>query len=393
MKINSYCIGLFVFAGCLTSISPVRCAIDTEQATGLIHSLPYASNYDAKTYTVTPLTDSNGLKYISVDVGDRAYRIDQDSGMVNLVISNTDESGRAKAPIAMSELRTICPDLPYDRMYISVEDPNYIEYALKYSNGCYDRNVSYHYQNDASGQVRYISIRNNPIGEFPMPIKMTKDEAISIGIRASNDYHHPVGDGRYESYGHTKVTGVIGPMLDRDISGDVTPVYIIYSRVSGKDDFESMTGTSIRENSSSLTTVVNATNGEVIQYVYSTDIEAKAHGKYVSASKTPIIQLTLNEADLLLHRPCLIQRQTVIIPLSFIQSLAKGHTVAAKAGAKAFSLDGKQLTLDAKVLDRKGVLYLPWQSLNSLPGVKAQFDAKLAKLSITTAAAQSAAAK
>ena len=76
-----------------------------------------------------------------------------------------------------------------------------------------------------------------------------------------------------------------------------------------------------------------------------------------------------------------------------LQSLAKGHTVAAKAGANAFSVDGKQLALDAKVLDRKGVLYLPWQALNNLPGVNAQLDAKLAKLSITTAAVQNASAK
>jgi hypothetical protein len=59
--------------------------------------------------------------------------------------------------------------------------------------------------------------------------------------------------------------------------------------------------------------------------------------------------------------------------------------VTAKTDAKAFTLDGKELALPAKVLSRKGVLYLPWQSLNSLPGVKAQYDAKLAKLDITTA--------
>ncbi len=74
----------------------------------------------------------------------------------------------------------------------------------------------------------------------------------------------------------------------------------------------------------------------------------------------------------------------IYIAMPTLQSLAKGYIVAAKVGDKTFSLDGKKLALDAKVIDRKGVLYLPCKVLNNLPGINAQFDSKLAKLSVTT---------
>ena len=86
-----------------------------------------------------------------------------------------------------------------------------------------------------------------------------------------------------------------------------------------------------------------------------------------------------------------IQKHTIItkpasmVSLNTMKSLAKGHKITAKAGEKAFTLDGKQVALPAKVTAKAGILYLPWQALKSLPGVKCSYDAKLNKLEITTA--------
>ena len=76
-----------------------------------------------------------------------------------------------------------------------------------------------------------------------------------------------------------------------------------------------------------------------------------------------------------------------IMPIKSLQSLAKGHKLTAKAGEKAFTMDGKRIALPAKVVAKAGTLYLPWQALKSLPGVKCSYDAKLNKLDITTSPA------
>ncbi len=82
------------------------------------------------------------------------------------------------------------------------------------------------------------------------------------------------------------------------------------------------------------------------------------------------------------------------VPIGWLHALAKGHKLSAKAGEKAFTLDGKRVALPAKVTAKAGTLYLPWQALKSLPGVKCSYDAKLNRLDITTAqAAAKAAAK
>ena len=73
------------------------------------------------------------------------------------------------------------------------------------------------------------------------------------------------------------------------------------------------------------------------------------------------------------------------VPIGWLQALAKSHKLTAKVGEKAFTLDGKRVALPAKVTAKAGTLYLPWQALKSLPGIKCSYDAKLNKLEITTA--------
>ena len=81
------------------------------------------------------------------------------------------------------------------------------------------------------------------------------------------------------------------------------------------------------------------------------------------------------------------------VPIGWLQALAKGHKLSAKAGEKAFNLDGKRVALPAKVTAKAGTLYLPWQALKSLPGIKCSYDAKLNRLDITTAKAAKSATK
>ncbi len=77
----------------------------------------------------------------------------------------------------------------------------------------------------------------------------------------------------------------------------------------------------------------------------------------------------------------------IVLDNRLIQRLAAGHKLSAKAGEKAFTLDGKRVALPAKVTAKAGTLYLPWQALKSLPGIKCSYDAKFNRLDITTAKA------
>ena len=75
------------------------------------------------------------------------------------------------------------------------------------------------------------------------------------------------------------------------------------------------------------------------------------------------------------------------VPIGWLNTLAKGHKLTAKAGEKAFTMDGKRIALPAKVVAKAGTMYLPWQAMKSVPGVKCSYDAKLNKLDITTSPA------
>lgn len=76
--------------------------------------------------------------------------------------------------------------------------------------------------------------------------------------------------------------------------------------------------------------------------------------------------------------------ETTDVPIGWLKTLTKGHKLTAKTGEKAFTMDGKQIALPSKVVAKAGTLYLPWQALKSLPGVKCSYDAKLNRLDITT---------
>ncbi len=77
--------------------------------------------------------------------------------------------------------------------------------------------------------------------------------------------------------------------------------------------------------------------------------------------------------------------QSTDVPIGWLMTLAKTHKLTAKAGEMAFTMDGKRIALPSKVVAKAGTVYLPWQALKSLPGVKCNYDAKLNRLDITTA--------
>ncbi len=73
-----------------------------------------------------------------------------------------------------------------------------------------------------------------------------------------------------------------------------------------------------------------------------------------------------------------------VVSLAFAKVLAGGKPLSAKAGDMALMLSGLNIPLPAKVIAKGSDLYLPWQALKYLPGVKVRYDAKLNRLDVTT---------
>ncbi len=75
-----------------------------------------------------------------------------------------------------------------------------------------------------------------------------------------------------------------------------------------------------------------------------------------------------------------------LIPLKRLAAVAHKQRLSAKAGAAAFMVDGKRVALPSKVVSRNGLLYLPWQALKSLKGVKTAYYPKGNFVQVTTTA-------
>ncbi len=75
-----------------------------------------------------------------------------------------------------------------------------------------------------------------------------------------------------------------------------------------------------------------------------------------------------------------------LIPLKRLAAVAPQQKLSAKAGDAAFIVDGKRVVLPSKVVSKDGVLYLPWQALKYLKGVKTVYYPKANFLQVTTSA-------
>ncbi len=285
---------------------------------------------------------------------------------------------------------------------------NYFE--LLRADGVWDSRVRFFFIRDRDGLLKGFGSINHPITE-PIPhVNLSEDEARKVCNKAAANFVYKDSSGNlvhwpvfYEvDQANCRPTVYHYDAVELNHTCEYAP-YIAYDfryRLADKkniifdDDHTEETWSY-----PILNIRINATTGDLVYdqpdfYNLASSKPAVVAPKTTKpVTKLPAVDVVLNAKDAKLGFPLVVVKNTAYVAIPTLQSLAKGHAVAAKAGAKTFSLDGKQLALDAKILDRKGVLYLPWQALNNLPGVKAQFDAKLAKLSITTAAAQNAAAK
>ena len=342
-----------------------------------------------ETPVVTLRPDHNSIMYDKNNI----FLVVDDSGNIGIVdwhMRSSSASGIYYSP-DINTIWAMRPDLPRDKMVTTTKG----WYRYIRPDGIVDPSVYLIVMYDGDKICGFYTA-NKPSLLEPCDSLLPLHQARSVAQDVAQHYVYADMNGSaiswpyiYEQYPERVMAEIC-----KDVVGSSYPVYDFVYRLTDKesinfDDEETLIYPI-------LNIRINAITGEVlwvIQESYKASSSSIAPKTTKPVTKLPAVDVVLNAKDAKLGFPLVVVKNTTYIAMPTLQSLAKGHAVAAKAGAKAFSVDGKQLALDAKILDRKGVLYLPWQSLNNLPGVKAQFDAKLAKLSITTTAAQNASAK
>ncbi len=273
------------------------------------------------------------------------------------------------------------PDLPRDNMIPISDDGVY--YLLR-ADGVVDPGV-WMWMFKEHGVITTCMAGNKPNNQPAPAVKITEAEARTISQAVAKDY---VSKGNYGvislwPYAFEQHKRRSLAEIHTDSLGSTYVRYQFTYRLSDKPEEDKT------RSLPQLDVSVNATTGEVA-YAHIMASTEKGVQTDKPVSQFPAVTVTRNTSEVTLGFPCVLDDAQVYVLLAAVQSLAKGHTVTAIAKAMAFTLDGSKKVLPAAIISRKGLLYLPWQALNSLPGVSAQFDAKLAKLEITTPAGKKA---
>jgi len=323
-------------------------------------------------------------------LADRSYVLFDNPRQTFIVRVNKNTDGSFKS-INETEIWTSFPDMNRSDMVVQYESPTYTCYYKKLSEGSLDYGVMLTINRNERGDIWMYGYNNKPFPMNPIATSITRDQAIDIAVQYANNYQY-LEEKLVWPFGYSVYKDISGPYQMLDEYGNGAPVYKVSVDITDNaDTYERLKAGSKEEYPPSLEVWVDAANKVVVWDVFTCYLSGKRNMNVpMSLYKPSRVAVHQNGQNITVFTVPVKQGTTCLLPLTTIQALAKGHTVTAKADAKAFKLDGKELALPAKVLNRKGVLYLPWQALNSLPGVKAQYDAKLAKLDITTASATAA---
>lgn len=267
------------------------------------------------------------------------------------------------------------PDIPRDKMILTSDDGLY---QLLRADGVVDSGV----------WLSMVKVRGVLTGFWagnkpsipPIPaVKITEAEARAISQAVAKDFVSKSFQGVVSSWPYAleqhKRRSLAG--IHTDSLGSTYVCYQFIYQLSDKPEEDKTRTLTL------LDVSVNATTGDVV-YARVMPTYAKVASTDKPVSQFPAVTVIHNATEVTLGFPCILDGAQAYVPLVTIQSLAIGHKATAKAKARVFTLDGRKLALPSEVIEAIGLLYLPWQSLNSLPGVTAQFDTTSNKLEITT---------
>ena len=306
------------------------------------------------------------------------YRVNADNGAIESIMVTSDLDVYPGDALNAETIWSKFPQLPRAQMQQKLNNPDAESWYLRYADGTWCHPVKITFWKNEQGLIDMVTTKYQPLS-LPLPTpSMTSQQAQNIAQTIAGSYAYIDIYGNLNTKPYYDVADISGIIWRLNAQGNPEAVYELDYIISADP---AVNASWLDENSTHgaidfgiYHVFVNAMTGAIIYSdvsVFYSASETKSHSSS-KAGKT---------------KAAGIKTITRVVPLPCLQALAKGHKLSAMAGEKAFTLDGKRVALPSKITAKAGTLYLPWQSLKSLPDVKCSYDAKLNRLDITTAKA------
>lgn len=309
-------------------------------------------------YGVNP---SHFSPYFVMICHNRKYYVNAKTGFVDSILAESDRVVDPADRLTFDTIWRKYPMLPKRQMHQAYD----CCWMLQYADGSWDPGVMMRYCKSASGLIEQVLVDYRPMPASRPKIKISKQQAVFIAKVLAGSYAWVDANSVVHTRSHysmESVEDIHWAINQHGLPEAVCDVNFLYSSAPGVN--ASWLGSDYSHNYSDisrLTVTVNTIDGSIVQ-----------------------------SREEQLQNPTAMMPGVRFVPISTLRYIAIGHKLTAKLGERAFTLNGKRIVLPAKVVAKVGTLYLHWQALKSLPGVKCSFDAKWKTLSISTTGAMKA---
>lgn len=305
--------------------------------------------------------------YYDLTSGNYQYFVDGNSGLIRTVIVTSDLNVYPADALNCETMWTRYSMMPRSQMQQQSTDT----WVLRFPDGSWDPSVQLSFSRTDGGLVDQVTAFYTPVSSTRPTITVTQQQAIYIAQTIAGSYAWQDEDEIVYTYPYFDIEDTDGVDWRTNELGLPEPIYTITFIVSSDPTVNASWINSDPPhgmmNCATFVVFVNAANGSI---VYSSGSE------YASFSEPTGVKAATG----LIGK----QKAARLVPFTTLQSLAGPHKLIATTGTKLFHVDGKPIPLPGRVISIKNRLYLPWQALNYIPGVKATYNAKVNSLSIST---------
>ncbi len=363
----------------ISATIPMQSAITQQQAIQAVRNFIGDQNAQVSmTPGVTEMTTSTPSEsfldfwddnnpYYDLTSGNYQYFVDGNSGLIRTVIVTSDLNVYPADALNCETMWARYSMMPRNHM----QQPSSDTWVLRFPDGSWDPSVQLSFSRTDGGLVDQVTAFYTPVASTRPTITVTIKQAISIAKTIAGSYAWQGEDEIVYTYPYFDMEDADGVDWRTNDQGLPEPVYTITFIVSSDP---TVSAAWINSESShgmmdcaTFIVYVNAANGSI---VYSDGSE------YLCSSETTGVK-----ADTGLIGK---QKSARLVPFTTLQALAGNHKLAATKGTKLLLINGKRMALPGRVISIKNRLYLPWQALNYIPGVKATYKAELNSLAIST---------
>ena len=305
--------------------------------------------------------------YYEMVCGNYQYNVDGNTGFIKSTTVLSDLNVYPSDALNAETMWARYSMLPRSQMQHREQD----WWVLGFTDGSWDMNVQLGFERDNNGLIEQANAWYEPVAANRPAITLSAQQATNIARSVAGSYCWQDEEEYVYSYPYFDLDHVDGVDWRTNAQNMPEPVYHVAFVVSSDHDVSSSWPNSEPShdlsNCALFDVYVNAATGAIL-YTCSDEFLGGEGPKGVKA------HTGLTSKD----------KSAMLVPLSTLQSLGKGHKIAALKGSKVLTVDGKKSSLPGCAVMVKGKLYLPWQSLKAIPGVRPAYNAKNNALSIAT---------